>query len=112
MIADQYQACIEACNACATQCETCAASCLIEPSVQHMANCIALDLDCAAYCRMTASLLARGSQFVELVCQDCAEICHACAEECSQHAMQHCQQCAEACRRCAEACLKLGVAQA
>ena len=110
MIADRYQACITACHTAAALCETCAASCLIEPNVQHMANCIALDMDCAAYCRMTAGFLARGSQLLELVCQDCAEICQACAEECGQHGMAHCQACAEACRHCAEECLKLGVA--
>jgi hypothetical protein len=67
-------------------------------------------MDCADFCRLTASFVARGSDFVELVCQDCAEICTACAEECEKHASTHCRQCAEACRKCAEECLKVGVA--
>ncbi|HEY0906671.1 MAG TPA: four-helix bundle copper-binding protein [Methylophilus sp.] len=67
-------------------------------------------MDCTDFCRLTASFIARGSDFTELVCQDCAEICTRCAEECDQHATSHCHACAQACRRCAEACLKVGSA--
>jgi len=73
-------------------------------------TCIELDMDCADFCRLTASFIARRSDFVELVCQDCAEICTACADQCEQHASDHCGACARACRSCAEACLKVGAA--
>jgi hypothetical protein len=76
-----------------------------------MRTCVELDMDCADFCRLTATFIGRDSDFIELVCQDCAEICTACAEECEKHDAEHCRQCAETCRRCAEECLKVGVAE-
>jgi Domain of Unknown Function (DUF326) len=69
-----------------------------------MSRCIALDMDCAAMCRLAAGLVARDSDFASDVCRVCAEICTACADECVQHPHEHCQACAHACRRCAAAC--------
>jgi len=93
---------IDACNACADACDQCAASCLQEADVTAMAHCIALDIDCAAICRLTAGFLSRGSNFSKQLGQLCAEICLACADECGKHGNEHCQLCAAACRRCAE----------
>ena len=103
-----YQSCIDACITCADACTRCAAACKAEPNHEMLARCMALDKDCAEFCRLAAAFLARDSEFIDLICQDCAEICDACAEECSGHDMEHCQQCAEACRQCAEECLLLG----
>lgn len=102
-----YQACIDACQACADACDHCAAECRKEPNPGRMARCIALDIDCAAFCRLAAEFMMRNSELVDLICEDCAEICHMCAEECQQHEMGHCQQCAEACRACGEKCLSV-----
>ena len=107
MAQQQYQSCIDACNACADACDFCAASCLQEQDIKAMARCIALDMDCAQICRMAASYMARGSEFSATVCQMCAEICDSCADECAKHPMAHCQECAEACRRCAEECRRM-----
>ena len=98
------QACIDACNTCADHCDHCAVSCLSETNVKEMARCIALDIDCAAICRLAASYMARGSEFTMDICECCAKICDACADECAKHQNDHCQQCAEACRKCAIAC--------
>jgi hypothetical protein len=102
-----YQSCIDACNACATACDNCAAACLAERDVKAMAKCIALDLDCAQACRLASALMGRGSRFSSAACKLCGEICEACAEECGTHEMDHCQACADACRRCAQACLAM-----
>jgi hypothetical protein len=69
-----------------------------------MARCIALDIDCAALCRMAAGFMSRGSDFTRAICVLCADVCNTCGEECAKHRHDHCQQCAQACRRCAEAC--------
>lgn len=109
---DPYQACIEACTKCAEFCDHCARSCEREPHPELMSRCISLDRDCAAICRLAVDFMRRESEFVDLICQDCAEICEQCAEECERHEQGHCQQCAEACRRCAEECLRMGTSPA
>ena len=106
----QFQSCINACEACAVACSHCAASCLQEEDVKMMARCIQLDMECAAICRSATELMSLGSEYSHQLCKLCAEICRACGNECSQHDMQHCQDCAEACRRCAEECESMTVA--
>jgi hypothetical protein len=110
MSQQQFESCMDACNDCADACDECAASCLKEPDPKMMARCIALDMDCAQICRMAAAYMARDSEFVDLICQACAEICDACADECSKHSMSHCQECAQACRRCADECRRMAAA--
>lgn len=106
-----YQESIELCYQCAQACDACAVACLSEENAAYMRDCILADIDCAAFCRLTAGFMARDSQLVQLIAQDCAEICQACAEQCSQHPAEHCQQCAQACMACAEACLRIGTAK-
>lgn len=104
MSSNPFTACIDACNRCAVACNTCSAACLQEPDVQHMARCIALDIDCAAMCQFAAGAMARNSAHAKAICQLCADICQACGDECAQHSAQHCQDCAAACHACAKAC--------
>jgi hypothetical protein len=104
----QFQSCIDACNACAIACDHCAVSCLGEQDVKMLARCIQLDIDCAAICRLAAGYMARGSECAATVCEACADVCDACAQECERHkGMQHCEECARACRRCAEECRRM-----
>lgn len=103
----QFQDCIDACNACADACDHCSAACLREEDVQSMARCIAHDIDCAQICRLSAAYMARGSASAAALCRLCADLCRACAEECGKHSMDHCQQCAAACRRCADECARM-----
>ncbi|MDO9635493.1 MAG: four-helix bundle copper-binding protein, partial [Thiobacillus sp.] len=90
----EFASCIEACNDCAVACDRCAAACLQEPDPKPMARCIALDIDCAALCRLAAGFMARGSEFAQAVCALCAQICETCGAECSQHPHELCQACA------------------
>ena len=103
----QNQTLLDALNACVAACEHCATACLQEDDVKMMARCIANDRDCADICRLTATLLARGSQHGKHLLRECIEVCEICAAECEKHDDDHCKQCAEACRRCAEACRAL-----
>ncbi len=96
--------CAAACAACADACDQCLAGCLGEPGVAAMARCIALDVDCAALCRLALGALRRASPLAGTICAACAQACDACAEECGRHAHRHCQDCARACRACAQAC--------
>lgn len=103
-------ACIDECADCARACASCADACLSEPAVEHLRQCIRLNLDCADVCRMTADLCSRrtGSnpELMAAALALCAAACEACREECARHAggHEHCRACAESCRTCADAC--------
>jgi hypothetical protein len=45
--------------------QACATKCLQEPDVKRMARCIALDMDCAAICRLASGYMAPGSEFAK-----------------------------------------------
>ena len=110
---EKNQALINSLNNCATECGHCATACLDESDVKMMARCIKLDIDCADVCRLTASLLSRGSEHGHHLLKECAEICDACAEECEKHShMDHCRECAKVCRHCAEECRQVAGATA
>jgi hypothetical protein len=103
-------ACIDECADCAQACTSCADACLSEGVVEHLRQCIRLNLDCADVCRMAAEICARrtGSNpdIMKGALQLCAAACEACHEECARHAdaHEHCRLCAESCRTCADAC--------
>jgi hypothetical protein len=70
-----------------------------------------LNLDCAAVCAATASIVTRANkagnrQPLEAQLTTCIAFCRACASECRRHAEahRHCRVCAEACEVCAKAC--------
>jgi hypothetical protein len=107
MAHQQFQSCIDACNACAVACNHCAAACLQEQDVKAMARCIALDIDCAEICQLAAAAMARGSEMAKAICAACAQVCEACGAECGKHQMGHCQECARACERCAQECRRM-----
>src|SRR4051812_27172307 len=75
---EQFQICIDACNACAAACDFCATSCLKEEGVQSMTRCIELDIDCAQICRLAAAFMARDSDYAAEICDLCARICEDC----------------------------------
>jgi hypothetical protein len=107
---EHLSACIYACNLCAHACDYAAAACLNEKNPGWLTRCIALTLDCAAMCRITATYMARDSELTDRVLSLCAEVCEVCAEECERHDFDHCRKCARACRRCAEEFRRIGPA--
>lgn len=110
MQTDTREQCIRACYACAVACDHCAASCLSEGQANIMSTCIQRDIDCAAFCRMTAAMVARDGPLLGEVSALCAGLCDVCAAECARHDAAHCQACAQACRSCAEACRAMSAA--
>lgn len=99
-----YQACIDACLKCLAACKHCASACLREPDMHHMKDCIRLDLECAALCEATVSVLSVNGRQAVQIAELCADICDQCSAECDRHDHDHCKACAEACRICAEKC--------
>jgi hypothetical protein len=107
--ADHVASAIVACLEAAQACTACADSSLVEPDVDTLRDCIALDLACAELCIGTAWLLSRPARFDRQLAAaqlaSCIHVCIACAEECERHAAHHphCGICAAACRMCATA---------
>lgn len=104
---------IDACLRCAQSCTTCADADLVEKDIDEMRACIALCIDCADVCEVTARLLSRPAHSDHLVLhpllQACVRVCENCAEECARHAHhhRHCAICERDCRTCARACQAL-----
>jgi uncharacterized membrane protein len=104
---------VQAAAECASTCTTCADACLQEDDPASLRKCIRLNLDCAAICAATLTLIARpGEQdrgVLRAQLEACSAACRACADECEEHASmhEHCRICAEACRECAEACERM-----
>ena len=95
---------------CEQVCLTCADACLAEESPETLRTCIRQDLDCAAICAVTASLLVRrtssGTAVLHAQLHACVLACQTCADVCSAHAAhhEHCAVCARTCRSCQEKC--------
>jgi hypothetical protein len=64
--------------------------------------------DCAAFCALSAEMLARTSTLGLISCAACADACKRCATECESFdtdmEMKSCQQ---ECLRCEESCRKM-----
>ena len=108
---DAMSRCIEACFTCAGTCTACADACLSERQIDELLACIRINLDCAAICSATGSVVARSKagasrQVLEGQLAVCIAACRACGEECRRHAAshEHCRICADACEDCATAC--------
>ena len=102
--------CIDDCFACAQACISCADACVAEPMVEHLRQCVRLDLDCADICSMTGAVGSRRTGSNEAVLfrllELCEFACNTCAAECERHASkhEHCRICAQQCRECEESC--------
>lgn len=66
--------------------------------------------DCADICHVTASFVARNSQFAKMLAHLCARICEVCGNECSKFADRHSQHCAQVCLQCAQECRSFAMA--
>ena len=108
---DAMSRCIEQCFTCAGTCTACADACLSERAIDSLLSCIRHNLDCAAICHATGSLVARSKsgasrQVLEGQLSVCIAACRACGDECRRHGdmHKHCRVCASACEECAQAC--------
>jgi len=100
--------CYEACDHCAAACQKAFHHCITQASSGKLshARMAQTAADCAAFCSLSADLLARHSAFMALSCQACGEACRRCAQECESFAndppmkacMAACQKCEESCR--------------
>lgn len=69
---------------------------------------LALLLDCAKICEMSADYMLRESEFHGPICGVCADICDRCAESCDQfRGDDQMKDCAEKCRSCSDSCREM-----
>jgi hypothetical protein len=82
--------CIDSCFNCVETCTACADACLSERDVSDLVGCIRLNLDCAAVCSATGSIMSRSNkaghrQLLEAQLANCVAFCRACADACDAH---------------------------
>ncbi len=71
---------------------------------------IQLLLDCAEICKLTATFMARDSEYVAQLSELCAEICDACADSCEEIASEGpMRKCIVTCRQAARSCVAMPV---
>lgn len=98
--------CVESCVRTHAMCLETARYCT-EAGAPHAAPAhLALLLDCAEMCQMTANSLLRRSPQHAVVCGACARLCEACARDCDAVAGgdERMRRCAATCRECARDC--------
>jgi hypothetical protein len=99
--------CDEACGHCEAACQKAFRHCINQASAgklnhARMAQTVA---DCAAFCSLSAELIARHSAFMALSCQACGQACSRCARECESFANDPAiKACMAACQKCEETC--------
>src|SRR6266481_271320 len=91
---DTISRCIDACFNCVETCTACADACLSEAQVERLVACVRVNLDCAAVCGATGSVLVRANkagmrQLLEAQLTTCIAFCRGCADECDRHAEAH-----------------------
>lgn len=91
---------IIACKKCAAVCDHCAVmSQLDDNEKKHQTYC-RIEEDCAAVCRLTASILASSLRWQTEICELCIQLCIACANACADYTARHYQYCAQVCLDC------------
>jgi hypothetical protein len=101
------RACEEACGHCEATCNTTFHHCLAQAAAgkTHHARMAQMVADCAAFCNLSAMMIARHSPLMVESCRACAEACRECAQACGSSDLDDIMKaCVESCRRCEESC--------
>lgn len=102
---EKMKRCMDSCMECSKVCMQMVMHCLEKGGKHAEPSHIRLLLDCAEICKLSASFMARNSDYAHQLCELCAEICEQCAESCeAMEDDEDMASCAETCRKCAEDC--------
>jgi len=104
-----HEECYDACAECAKSCDMMFHHCarlLAEGKKEH-ARPMHMAADCAEFCKLSATMIARHSPLMVHSCQACAEACKACASACSKFDSAEMKACAETCKKCEESCREM-----
>lgn len=98
--------CGEACGHCEATCNATFHHCVTQAAAgkaEH-AKMAQMVVDCAAFCSLSAAMIARHSALMVESCRACGEACRRCAEECASSDDAMMKNCVAACKRCEESC--------
>jgi len=101
-----HQECLDACSDCAKICDITFHHCatLVAEGKKDHAHSMHMAADCAEFCRLSATMVARHSPLMVHSCQACAEACKACAAACAKFDSKEMKACAEECKKCEASC--------
>ena len=109
--AGMLKECDEACGHCEVACNEAFHHCVVQAAAgkaEHgrMAQ---LVVDCAAFCTLSAAMIARHSPLMVESCRACGEACRICAEECGSPPRRDevMKTCVAACKKCEASCRKM-----
>ncbi len=101
-----HETCLKNCQACERECDEAFHFCASElaESKKEYARVLHLVADCAAFCDLSATLIARQSPLMVQACAACAHACQACGAECDKFKDAELKECARACHDCVASC--------
>jgi hypothetical protein len=104
--------CMKACGECARACYQASRHCLDklsdgEGDRKYHARTHFLAEDCAAFCVLSATMIARGSELMAASCAACADACKTCGDACENSPAGPMKDCAAACRECERSCREM-----
>jgi len=108
-----HEDCVQACGQCALSCNMTAHHCLDklaegQGSAKLHARAHALAMDCQAFCVLSATMIARGSELMAASCEACADACQRCAEACEKAPQDdRMRDCVKKCRDCEKSCREM-----
>jgi hypothetical protein len=103
---DVHELCLKNCQACKRECDEtfheCAAA--VAEGKKEFARALSRVADCALFCDLSATLIARHSPLMIHACAACAAACQVCGGECDQLSAPKLKECAKVCRDCEASC--------
>jgi hypothetical protein len=101
-----HEGCLKNCQACKRECDEAFHFCASELAggKKEYAGALHLVADCAAFCDLSATLIARQSQLMVHACAACAKACQDCGAECDKFTDAALKECAKACHDCEASC--------
>ena len=104
-----HEDCLKACTHCKEECDAMFHHCLGELAAGKATHAKTLQLaaDCAAFCDLSATMIARMSPLMVESCRACAEACAACAAACGKFDSAEMRACAKACRDSETSCREM-----
>lgn len=104
-----HEKCYDACSDCAKSCDMMFHHCavLVGEGKKEHAKPMRVAADCAEFCKLSATMIARHSPLMTASCGACADACAACASACSKFDSEVMKSCAETCKKCEDSCREM-----
>lgn len=106
--------CLKACSDCAKACDQTFHHCFMQVAAgkKEHAKSLHLASDCAGFCTLSASMIAKHSPLMAHSCNACAEACKATAAECEKFHDDTMRAAVKSLRECERACRTMSASMA